>query len=59
MRIHTDIYEKIEMETVSKDASVSAIINGILRKYVTWDQFVNAILDTKRYGFQFQIFQLE
>lgn len=31
------------MESVSKDASVSVIINGFLHKYVTWDQFVNDI----------------
>lgn len=31
------------MESVSKDASVSVIINGFLHKYVTWDQFVNNI----------------
>ena len=32
---------KLKLKSVSKDASVSTIINGILHKYVTWDQFVN------------------
>lgn len=43
IRIPTDIYEKIEFQAISEGKTVSTIINNILRKYVTWDQFVNDI----------------
>lgn len=43
IRIPTDVYEKIEMQALTEDKTVSAIINNILRKYVTWDQFISDI----------------
>jgi hypothetical protein len=43
IRIPTDIYEKIEMQSISEGTNISTIINSILRKYVTWDQFVSDI----------------
>ena len=41
--IPTEIYEKIEFQASTEDKTVSAIINHILRKYVSWDQFVSDI----------------
>lgn len=43
IRIPTEIYEKIEFQALTEDKTVSAIINNILRKYVSWDQFINDI----------------
>ena len=43
IRIPTEIYEKIEFQAVTEDKTVSAIINNILRKYVSWDQFISDI----------------
>ncbi len=43
IRIPTEIYEKIEFQASTEDKTVSAIINNILRKYVSWDQFVSDV----------------
>ncbi len=43
IRIPTEIYEKIEFQAVTEDKTVSAIINNIRRKYVSWDQFISDI----------------
>ena len=43
IRIPTEIYEKIEFQASTEVKTVSAIINNILRKYVSWDQFVSDI----------------
>ena len=43
IRIPTEIYEKIEMQSISEGTNISTVINSILRKYVTWDQFVSDI----------------
>ncbi|HXT83588.1 MAG TPA: hypothetical protein VN704_04555 [Verrucomicrobiae bacterium] len=43
IRIPADVYEKIESQSISEDKTISSIINQILKKYVTWDQFVNDI----------------
>jgi hypothetical protein len=43
IRIPAEIYEKIEMQSISEGTNISAVINSILRKYVTWDQFVSDI----------------
>lgn len=43
IRIPTEIYEKIEFQATTEDKTVSAIINNILKKYVSWDQFVSDI----------------
>ena len=43
IRIPTEIYEKIEFQALAEDKTVSGIINNILRKYVSWDQFISDI----------------
>ena len=43
IRIPTDIYEKINNQAIQEDKTVSSIINHILRKYVSWDQFVSDV----------------
>lgn len=43
IRIPTEIYEKIEFQATTEDKTVSSIINNILKKYVSWDQFVSDI----------------
>ena len=43
IRIPSDIYKKISTQAVQENKTVSSIINDVLRKYVTWDQFVNDI----------------
>ena len=43
IRIPIDVYEKIEMQSISEGTNISSVINNILRKYVTWDQFINDI----------------
>lgn len=43
IRIPTEIYEKIEAQSITGGMSISTLINNILRKYATWDQFVNDI----------------
>ncbi|HKU83428.1 MAG TPA: hypothetical protein VJP58_05245 [Candidatus Nitrosocosmicus sp.] len=43
IRIPTEIYEKIEFQASTEDKTVSSVINNILRKYVSWDQFVSDI----------------
>ena len=40
IRIPTEVYEKIELQAESDGTSISAVINNVLRKYVTWDQFI-------------------
>ena len=43
IRIPTDVYEKINNQAIQEDKTVSSIINHILRKYVSWDQFVSDV----------------
>ena len=43
IRIPTYVYEKIETQAITEDKTVSSIINNILKKYITWDQFVGEI----------------
>lgn len=43
IRIPNDVYQKIETQAATEDKTVSFIINNILRKYVSWDQFVGEI----------------
>ena len=43
IRIPSDVYKKISNQAVQEDKTVSSIINHVLRKYVTWDQFVSDI----------------
>lgn len=43
IRIPAEIYEKIEFQASAEDKTISAIINNVLRKYVSWDQFVSDI----------------
>lgn len=43
IRIPSDIYKKISIQAIQEEKTVSSIINHVLRKYVTWDQFVNEI----------------
>lgn len=43
VRIPTYVYEKIESQAITEDKTVSSIINNILKKYITWDQFVGEI----------------
>ncbi|MDN5846983.1 MAG: hypothetical protein L0H53_11995 [Candidatus Nitrosocosmicus sp.] len=43
IRVPTYIYEKIETQSISEGTNVSTVINNILRKYITWDQFVSDI----------------
>jgi hypothetical protein len=43
IRIPSDIYKKISTQADQENKTVSSIINEVLRKYVTWDQFVSDI----------------
>jgi hypothetical protein len=43
IRIPSDIYDKISIQAIQEDKTISSIINHVLRKYVTWDQFVSEI----------------
>ena len=43
IRIPTEVYEKINNQAIQEDKTVSSIINHILRKYVSWDQFVSDV----------------
>ncbi len=43
IRIPTDVYGKINNQAIQEDKTVSSIINHILRKYVSWDQFVSDV----------------
>jgi hypothetical protein len=43
IRIPSDIYKKISTQADQENKTVSSIINDVLRKYVTWDQFVSDI----------------
>jgi hypothetical protein len=43
IRIPSDIYRKISTQADQENKTVSSIINEVLRKYVTWDQFVSDI----------------
>ena len=40
IRIPTEVYEKIELQAESEGTNISSVINNVLRKYVTWDQFI-------------------
>ena len=41
--ISNKIYEITEFQAYTEDKTGSAIMNNILRKYVSWDQFVSDI----------------
>jgi hypothetical protein len=43
IRIPSDVYKKISTQADQENKTVSSIINDVLRKYVTWDQFVSDI----------------
>ncbi len=43
IRIPSDTYKKISTQADQENKTVSSIINEVLRKYVTWDQFVSDI----------------
>ena len=43
IRIPTDVYEKINNQAIQEDKTISSIINHVLRKYVSWDQFVSDV----------------
>ncbi len=43
IRIPTDVYEKINNQAIQEDKTISSIINHVLKKYVSWDQFVSDV----------------